>query len=339
MLASASSELGKVKFDDAYYYVQHQLLYGFSLGVIGFIAGYFTPFSFLKKIAPLLLIVNIVMLFLTFTPLGFGVGGANRWLAIGPLTVQPMEFLKITLVVYLAAWLADTRTKRRNSTTEGLIPFLAITGVIGLLLILQKSTSGVMILLPAAVTIYFISGAKLKYIGSVLLLGAIALGMLIYATPYRRERVMTYFDTGADTRDAGYQITQSLITIGSGGLWGVGFGNSLSKSYLPEQIGDFIFAVIAEEFGFVGSMVLLGVFLFVIMRGFLIAKRTSDQFLRLILVGFSTIISIQVFIHVGANSGLIPLTGVPLPFISYGGTALMVFMTMAGMMLSISKQA
>ncbi|MFH1188877.1 MAG: putative peptidoglycan glycosyltransferase FtsW [bacterium] len=339
MLASASSDLGKIQFNDAYYYIKHQLFFGFSLGVIGFIVGYLLPYHFYKKVAPFLLLSNIVALFLVFTPLGFAVGGAYRWLRIGPMTIQPLEMLKISFVLYLAAWLANMQKKRNHSVFEGFIPFLAIVGVIGFLLLLQKSTSAVIILMPTALAIYFIAGARWKYIFATIGMGLLVLSIIICITPYRRERIMTFFDPNKDTAGSGYQINQSLMTIGSGGLWGVGYGNSFSKSYLPERIGDFIFAVVAEEFGFVGSMFILGIFLLVILRGYLIAKHTDDNFTRLILVGFSTILAIQVFVHVGANSGLIPLTGVPLPFVSYGGTALAVFMTMGGIMLNISKSA
>lgn len=339
MLASASSDLGKVRFDDAYYYIKHQFLNGFLLGMAGFAVGYYLPYRFYKKFAPLLLLANVVALLLVFTPLGFAAGGASRWLQLGPLTVQPLEFLKITFIFYLAAWLSSTRAKRNESVFEGLVPFLGIAGVIGLFLLLQKSTSSVMILMPTALAIYFVAGAPWKYILTTVGLGVLLLAVVVYATPYRRERVMTFFDPSADTAGAGYQINQSLTTIGSGGMWGVGYGNSFSKNYLPERIGDFIFAVAAEEFGFIGTIVILSIFLLVILRGYLIAQRTTDQFAKLTLIGFSTILGIQVFIHVGANSGLIPLTGVPLPFVSYGGTALAVFMTMGGIMLNISKRA
>lgn len=339
LLASTSSDLGKSRFDDAYYYIKHQLMLGFLPGALGFLAGYFIPYKHYRKFAPFLLLANIVALFLVFTPLGFSAGGATRWIQVGPITFQPMELLKLTFVVYLAAWFSNAKTNRGGAVFEGLVPFMAISGVIGLLLLLQHSTSSVMVLMPTALAMYFAAGAKKRYIASVVGVGLVLIAAVIAITPYRLQRITTFMDPTADAQGAGYQINQSLITIGSGGLWGVGYGNSFSKQYLPERIGDFIFAVAAEEFGFIGSMVLIAAFFLVFTRGYLIARKIGDKFGKYMLVGFSTIIAVQAFIHIGANSGLIPLTGVPLPFISYGGTALAAFMTMGGIMLNISKSA
>lgn len=339
MLASASSDLGKSRFDDAYYYIKHQFMIGFLPGAAGFLIGFFLPYKHYRKFAPFLLLTNIILLFLVFTPLGFSAGGASRWIQVGPVTFQPMELLKLSFVMYLAAWLSNAKANRGANVFEGLMPFMAISGVIGLLLLLQHSTSSVMVLMPTALAIYFTAGARKRYIAAVVGIGLVFIAIIIMITPYRMQRIMTFMDPAADAQGAGYQINQSLITIGSGGMWGVGYGSSFSKRYLPERIGDFIFAVAAEEFGFIGSLVLIGTFFLVFTRGYLLARKIGDKFGKYLLVGFSTVIAVQAFIHIGANSGLIPLTGVPLPFISYGGTALAVFMTMGGIMLNISKNA
>ncbi|MBI2506637.1 MAG: cell division protein FtsW [Candidatus Colwellbacteria bacterium] len=338
-LASASSDLGKLKFNDAYYYLKHQVFYGLSLGLIGFWLGYVLNYRLYKKLAPLFLLLSLLVLVLVFSPLGITSGGAQRWIAVGPVTIQPSELLKLFFIGYLAAWLASTRGERQKSMSKGFLPFLIISGAIAVILLMQRSTSAAMILMVASLAIYFVSGARKKYILGAILLGIALLGAVIMITPYRRERVLSFFKPETAAEGSTYQADQALITIGSGGVNGVGYGQSASKNYLPERIGDSIFAIIAEEFGLIGSLAIISLFFVMVTRIFILAKRAGDQFGKLLLVGFGTIIGFQTFIHIGANSGLIPLTGVPLPFISYGGTALAVFMTMMGVVLNISKQA
>lgn len=337
-LSSASSDLAKHDFGSAYYYIFHQALYGLTLGVVGFLAAFFTPYEKYKKFAPLILLIALAGLLLSFTQLGFTSGGATRWVNLGPFTFQPAELLKIGLIVYLAAWLSGGRGKRATDFINGFVPFIMICGFIVFLLLLQRSTSAIIILMSAGLAIYFASGARLRYVTAMIVGGILAIALLIYATPYRSQRLTTFFNPMEDIQGAGYQINQALTTIGSGGLFGVGYGNSFSKRYLPERIGDSIFAIIAEEFGFVGATALILVFLFMIVRGFLLAGKVRDPFGKLLLVGFSTVIGAQVFMHIGSISGLIPLTGVPLPFISYGGTALAIFMTIIGIMLNVSRK-
>ncbi len=337
-LSSASSDLAKKEFGSASYYLSHQVIYGLGLGVVGFLVAYFLPYEKYKKFAPLILLGALSGLILAFTPLGFTSGGASRWVDLGPIIFQPAELLKIGFVVYLAAWLSGNKHNRQSDFVNGFIPFLMISGFIALLLVLQKSTSSIIILMLAGLAIYFASGAPMRYVITTIIGGLLAIALLIYVTPYRLERVRTYIDPTKDAQGSGYQINQALITIGSGGVFGVGYGNSFSKRYLPEPIGDSIFAIIAEEFGFVGATLIITAYLFMIVRGFLLAEKIRDPFGKLLLVGFSTIIGVQVFMHIGAISGVIPLTGVPLPFISYGGTALAIFMTIVGIMLNVSRK-
>ncbi len=336
-LASASSDLGKIKFDDAYYYLKHQAFYGFIPGVFGALLGYLINYRFLKKWATLFLLSTIGLLLLVFSPLGFASGGAQRWIEFGPVSIQPSEILKLALVIYLAAWLSSTKGDRQKSFHEGFLPFLAISGFIGLVLLIQKSTSSAGIILFTALVIYFIGGAKKKYVAAIGLAGLSLLTLFVLFTPYRWDRIKTYLSGGEEGTAEAYHLNQALIVIGSGGPLGVGYGQSISKSYLPERIGDSIFAIIAEEFGLIGSLTIIFLFFSLSLRSFILARRARDQFGRLILVGFGTIIGLQAFIHIGANSGLVPLTGVPLPLISYGGTALAAFMTMIGLMLNISR--
>lgn len=338
MLASASSDLGKIKFNDSYYYLRHQIYYGLSLGVAGFFAGYFIHYQRLRKFAFPLLLLGIILLALVFTHFGLQAGNANRWLKVGPISFQPAELMKIFFIVYLAAWLSNPKTKRAQDIGEGLLPFVLLSGFIAILLILQPATSTMAILLGTGLVVYVLSGAQLKYILATVLVGIVAVGIVIYATPYRKARILGFLNSGSDAQGQNYHINQALIAIGSGGLTGVGYGQSATKvSFLPAPIDDSIFAVIGEELGFVGAAGLVALFAILVFRLFWLAKKTRDGFGQLLLMGFGTIIAFQSIVNMAAISGLLPLTGVPLPFISYGGTALAVFLTMMGVAGNVSR--
>lgn len=338
MLASASSDLAKMEFGNSYFYLNHQLLYGLIPGLIGFFLASNIYYQNYKKLIIPFFILNIILLVLVFSPLGVISGGASRWLDLG-FVFQPSEFLKIFFIIYIAAWMSGSE-KRKNSFWGGFFPFLAICGLISFLLLIQPSTSMVAILMFSALIIYFVSGAKISYILITIALAATVFFGFLYLAPdsYRTQRIMSFIDPNQNVLSANYQINQSLIAIGSGNIFGVGYGESTTKiRYLPEPIGDSIFAVIAEELGFVGGIALILCFLVLITRIFILAKRSRDHFAQLLLVGFGSLIGIQVFVNIGSISGLIPLTGVPLPFISYGGTALAVFMTISGIIVNITK--
>ena len=339
MLSSASSDLGKIKFNDTFYYLKHQIYYGLIPGIIGFFAAAFFPYKKWQTYALYLLFVSVAALLLVFTPLGFHSGGATRWINIGPVSLQPAELLKLTFIIYIAAWLSGKRTKRQTSFKEGYLPFLLISGFIALLIVLQPATTTVAVLMLASLIVYFMSGAKFRYIALTVVLGFLGLAMLIMVTPYRAERVMSYLrQQHVDVQNEGYHLEQAKIAIGSGGATGVGFGQSTTKyKFLPEPIGDSIFAVIAEELGFVGSIFVIAMFILLFTRGLLIASRCKDKFGQLTVIGIISVLAIQTFINIGAISGILPLTGVPLPFISYGGTALAIFLTMMGVVTNISK--
>lgn len=340
MLASASSDLGRIKFNDSYYYIKHQIYYGLSFGIIGFFLGYSIYYQRLRKFAFPLLLIGIVALTLVFTKFGVEIRNTNRWLRLGPISFQPAEIMKLIFIVYLAAWLSNPKIKRTSNIGEGLVPFTLLSGFIAILLILQPATSTVAILLGTGLVVYILSGAKLKYILAVILLGIVGLGFIIYATPYRKARILGFLNAQSDVQGQNYHINQALIAIGSGGLKGVGYGQSATKtSYLPTPIDDSIFAVIAEELGFIGAGSLIVLFCVLTFRLFWLAKKMRDAFGQLMLIGFGTIVALQSLVNMTAISGLIPLTGVPLPFVSYGGTALAVFLTMSGIAVNISKYA
>lgn len=338
MLVSASSHLGKVRFDDSYYYIKSQIIKGFLIGCLGFFLGYIIHYQRLKKLAFPLLFASLGLLLLVFTPLGISSGGADRWLHLGPIIFQPGELLKITYVVYLAAWLSGNRLRHRKSFYEEYIPFLIISGFVGGILFMQPATSTVVILLGTGLTMYFLSDAPWKYIVGSIFLGLFIVASLILITPYRFERVMGFFTYSQDQEGAGYHLNQALIAIGSGKLWGVGYGQSTAKiRFLPDPIADSVFAVIGQELGFIGSALVVIIFFFLVFKIFWLARSIRDRFGQLLLIGFAMIIGAQAFMHMAAISGIVPLTGVPLPFISYGGTALAVFMTMSGIIANISK--
>ncbi|MDP3975098.1 MAG: putative peptidoglycan glycosyltransferase FtsW [Candidatus Jorgensenbacteria bacterium] len=339
MLASASSDLALSRFGESYYYLVHQLTNGVIVGLGGFLLGAFVYYRTWEKFAIPLLAIGILALLLVFTPLGYGVTGGERWVSFGTFSFQPGELIKLTLIIYLASWLSKTRA-RGESMTEGLLPFVFLLGGIIVLLLLQPSTSTAVILSLAALILYFLGGARLHFIFLIGLVVILGFSLLVYFTPYRLDRVLTLLDPSIDPLGISYQANEAKLAIGSGGLTGVGFGKSTAKfGGLPETFGDSIFAIVGEEFGFVGGILLLALFLILILRGLVIAKRAPDAFGRLVTVGFIAVIGLQAFVNIAAISGLIPLTGVPLPFISYGGTALAVFLTMTGIVVNISRHA
>lgn len=337
MLSSASSDLGKQLFNNSYYYLEHQLAFGLGIGIVGFLVGYFVPYYKFKDIAFILLLISIAALVLVFTPLGTAASGSTRWLRLGPLSFQPAELMKLTYILYLAAWLSNSK-KRATDFQTGLLPFAIISGLIAVLLILQPATSTVVILLLAGLVVYFVSGAPWKYILGIFGIAVLGIALVTVATPYRRARVMAYLHPTQNLQGQNYQVNQAVIAIGSGGFWGQGYGQSAEKySYLPDPIDDSIFAIVAEELGFVGAGCLVALFAIVTFRMFWLARRSGDQFGRMILIGFGTVIALQAFVNMASISGILPLTGVPLPFVSYGGTALAVFITMGGVALNVTR--
>ena len=338
MLASASSDLGKTQFNNSYYYLEHQAMFGLTLGFLGFALGYFIPYQKFKNITFPLLIVSIACLALVFTKFGSSASGATRWLRLGPLSFQPAELMKLTYIMYLAAWLSNAKVNRFKDLQGGLIPFALVSGFIALLLVLQPATSTVVILITSGLVIYFVNGAPVKYILGIIGAGIAAVTLLVLITPYRLARITGFLHQNSNTQGQNYQINQALIAIGSGGPMGQGYGQSATKAtYLPDPIDDSIFAVVAEELGFIGAGALVALFGLYTFRLYWLARKTSDKFGRMLLIGFGTVIALQAFVNMASISGIIPLTGVPLPFVSYGGTALAVFLTMSGIALNVSR--
>lgn len=288
-------------------------------------AFYFFLFSLLATVA-------------VFLPgIGMTHGGATRWLDLGFVTIQPSEFLKIGFVIYMATWLSGVHDKIEQ-WKYGLLPFMAIIGLVGSIMLMQPDTDTFMIIAFSGMAMLLAAGAKLRDIFLIIVSGIIMLAIVAMVRPYIMDRLTTFLHPEADPLGSGYQIQQSLIAIGAGGITGRGYGQSIQKfEYLPEPIGDSIFAVYAEEFGFIGAVLLICSLIFLTLRGYKTATEAGDIFGTLLVVGFMTIIIAQAFLNIGAMLGVTPLSGLPLPFISHGGTALMATLASLGIVLNVSK--
>lgn len=340
MIASAGVLYGQSRFDDSYYFFKQQLLgLGVGLLALSFFQG--VDYRVWKRFVVPLFFLAVGLLILVFIP-GFGttVYGAARWVSLGPISFQPSEVMKLSIILYLAAWLSTKGQGKAEDFYEGLVPFLLILSVVGFLIIKQPDTGTLGLIFVIAMSIFFASGAHLAHLAGLVAGGFVFLVIMIKLAPYRMQRLLVFLNPEHDPGGAGYQITQALVAIGSGGLFGIGLGQSRQKfNYLPEPVTDSIFAILGEEFGLIGTTIVIALFVFIAWRGFLIARNAHDEFGRLVATGITTWIVGQAFINIGAISGLIPLTGITLPFISYGGTSLAVLLGSFGILLNISRTA
>jgi cell division protein FtsW len=340
MIASAGIGYSRVRFGDEYFFFKRQLLFGVLPGLLILTIVKNIDYRVWRKLSFPFFFISIVSLILVFIPgIGNKIYGASRWIQLGSFSFQPAEMLKISLILYLAAWL-EGKKDFIGDFYEGLVPFMMIVALISFLLIKQPDIGTLGVIILIAMLIFFVSGAKISHMFLMGIGGLMALVALIKFESYRMDRLMVFLSPELDPRGIGYQINQALLAIGSGGIFGVGLGHSLQKfNYLPEPVGDSIFAIIGEELGILGEVVLIFLFVVLAMRGLQIAKRAPDMFGRLTAVGIVSWIVFQAFINIAAISGLIPLTGIPLPFISYGGTSIIFLLTGVGILLNISKQA
>lgn len=341
MLTSASAPSGYAEFQDSYYFIKHQLVFGLIPGVAGLVIASQIPYTFWKKHAWHFLLVSIVLLVLVFIPgLSAGIGTAHSWINVGGLfTVQPSEFVKLTFLFYMAAWLAGRGKEGVKDVHSGFVPFVSVLGVIVLLLVLQPDVGTMSIIAAMALVVYFVAGAPLVYVGGLIAAGIAGLAVLIGMAPYRAARFTTFLNPQLDPQGVGYHINQALLAIGSGGVFGLGYGHSRQKfQFLPEVASDSIFAVIAEELGFIVATAIILLFLGFLWRAMQIANSAPDDFAKYVTVGVAAWVTIQAFINIGSMVGVLPMTGVPLPFISYGGTSLVVSLFAVGVVLSISRE-
>lgn len=318
----------------------NQTFFGLFLGSVACFITSKIPFNLYRKYAFFIFLGVIVATLLVFVP-GIGVehGGARRWIAIGPLSFQPSEFLKLGYIIYLSAWISGVKDKVKTFTF-GLIPFSIITVIISAILLSQPDTDTLATALFAGLSILLVSGARWRDMFILFLVAVLSIGFVIHSRPYIANRINTFLNPSQNSLTSGYQIQKSLIAIGSGGVYGRGFGQSVQKfNSLPEPIGDSIFAVYAEEFGFFGSVFLVLLFIFFTFRGLKIAQNSTDSFARLMTVGIVILLISQAFVNISSMIGLLPLSGITLPFVSHGGTSLFMVLAESGIILNISKKS
>lgn len=342
MIESAGVTYSFVHFNNEHYFSEKQL---FSV-VIGMFALFFfsrIDYHIFRRWSFLIFLGSLVSLILIFVlPEKFvsTINGARRWINLGFTSFQPSEMVKLTSILYISAWCSGKGQKNVADFKEGFMPFISILSLTCLLVIKQPDMGTTFMIAMIAISIFFLAGAKVKHIFSVAGVGFFLLLILIFSSSYRSERFMAFLNPEDHSQTSSYQIKQALIAVGSGGLWGVGFGKSSQKAlYLPEPAGDSIFAVVAEEWGFLGVSVLLITFLLFVSRTIKIARGAPDLFGHLIAGGIATWIMVQTFVNIAGNLALMPLKGIPLPFISYGGTSIVFVLSAIGILLNISRQS
>ncbi|MCA9366178.1 cell division protein FtsW, partial [Candidatus Kaiserbacteria bacterium] len=284
-----------------------------------------------------LFLASIVLTLLVFSPIGFEHGGAKRWIEIAGFSFQPAEFLKLGFIIYVATWLSGM-SKHTHDFLKGTLPFAAIVGIVGLIMLAQPDTDTFLLMASAAAAMFITGGGRWRDVAILGGLAILLIAVLAVMRPYIMDRITSFIDPNSDPLGSSYQVQQSLIAVGSGGMSGRGFGQSIQKfEYLPEPIGDAIFAVYAEEFGFIGSFILVALFAAFSFRGYRVATHAQDQFGMLLTVGFVTLIVTQAMLNMYAMVALAPMLGLTLPFISHGGTALLSTLASVGIVLNVSK--
>lgn len=343
MVYSAGHVLSAKQYGTSYHYLKMQGI-ACLIGSLGMIVCTYIPFRFYEKYSTLLLFLSVVLLVLVFTPLGSSVRGAeggrfNRWIAVGGIQFQPVEFAKIALIIHMAHFLARNPEKIK-SLFYGVMPNLLIIGLMFGLVAMQPDFGSAVLLAATAGCLLFISGIRISH---TLLLTGIGIALLagfIISDPYRMTRVTDYWASVQSPNTAGYQLGRSLNALAWGGLYGVGIDGSAAKiDYLPYPHTDFIFAVLGEEFGFIGTTVVVLLFMIFLWRGISIARQTDDRFGAIFATGLTIIISLQAFINIGVVTGLLPTKGITLPFLSYGGSSLVISLGCVGILLNISRNS
>ena len=338
MLLSASFPSAYYETGDPYFYFKRQSCFAvIGCAIMFFLA--FCNYEYLRRIAKPAMLLSIILLIAVLVP-GIGVvrNNARRWISIaGFFTFQPSEIAKLAIIVFFSASIANKKSKMQT-WHDGVKPYLLTLLLTSGLIVMEPHLSGAILILTIGVTLMFVGGIRLRWIvGAGIIAGAGVLLLLSGIIPYGQSRIAMWRDPFSDASGAGYQLTQSLITIGSGGLTGLGLGKSRQKFlFLPEEHNDFIFAIVCEELGLIGATLILLLFMLLILRGFWIALRAKDRVGTFLAVGVSIHIAIQTFLNVGVVTGLLPTTGVSLPFFSYGGTALLLQMTEIGIVLTVS---
>jgi cell division protein FtsW len=332
------------------YFLYHQIVSGLLPGLfLGFLA-YIVSLNFLKKWAPLLVFLNILALFAVFIPgIGSKANGASRWISLGFINFQPSEFLKITAIVYVSAWIASKLSESGtgnwkskvksgyHNTIYVLVPFMVLLGLITVGLALQRDISTLGITCITLLVLYFSAKTPFWHTGAIVAIGTTALLIFVNLETYRLDRFLTIFHPNQDPMGKGLQLKQSLVALGSGGIFGKGLGMSAQKYFLPEAMTDSIFAIIGEELGILGCLVLIACFILLFWAGIKIAQKSHDKFSQILATGIVFYLSFQAFVNMASVAGIFPLAGIPLPLFSYGGSHLFVELIALGLLLNISK--
>ena len=338
MIYSASSIWSEFKYQDAFKYVKQQGLF-FGVGILAMLFASKIDLNFLKKKANLILGICFILLILVLIP-GIGTvrNGSRSWFGIGGLGVQPSEFAKLGLIIFTSKYLARNQ-KNMGDIKKGALPIFLIIGIFFVLIMLEPDFGTAMVMALTLIALIFASGLKISFFVKLGVLGLAGIVALIIAAPYRMARIVSFLNPWSDPLGSGYQIIQSLYAIGPGGLLGQGFLNSRQKHfYLPEPQTDFIFSIISEEFGFLGVLIVCGFFFFIFYRMLRIALRSNDLFSKYLAFGLASLLFIQASLNLAVVVGLIPVTGVTLPFFSYGGSSLLISMISVGLVLNVSRK-
>lgn len=337
MVFSASAVVAGNRFHDSWYYLKRQLVW-LAFGLMLLHVASRVDYIWWKRLALPLLGLNFVLLVGVLIPsIGVAGHGARRWIPLGPISIQPAEMAKLIGVIYLAAYLAKKEDRLEHFST-GLMPALLVIGVLSGLILLEPDLGTVVVLGLVTGGLLFVGGARLSHL-STLALSAVPIGLaLVLTSGYRRQRLMAFLEPWRDASDTGFQITQSFLAFGSGGLFGVGLGEGKQKLFfLPEAHTDFVLALVGEELGFVGTVIIVLFFALFVLRGFQISTRARIPFGRYMGIGITTLIGIQALINACVVTGLLPTKGLTLPFVSYGGSSLVICLTGVGILLNISR--
>lgn len=336
MVYSSSYVWAEYKYGDPYYFLKRQVLFA-TLGIVAMTIVTFIPIFTLRRYVHTILLVCIALLILVLIPgIGMVRGGAQSWIGVGAFSIQPAEFVKLGLILYLAHYLSINERYIQTFFRGFFIPILLVLFCFGLIMLQPDLGTGVVLVLTCVMMI-FIAGAKFRYFVYLSLIGLVGFTILIISAPYRISRITSFLNPWDDPLGDGFQIIQSLYAIGPGKLLGVGYGNSLQKYfYLPEPQTDFIFAIVGEELGFLGGTLVIFLFYFLCRQGIRVAYHSFDPFLRYVAIGIVAMVTIQFMINISVVIGLIPITGITLPFLSYGGSSLTLTLASMGILLNIS---
>ena len=337
MIYSSSALYAFEKFDDSALFLKRQIGFLFA-GFILMLYMMSIDFAVIERLSKIIMIVSIALLVLVLIPgIGFSVAGARRWFRLGPLSFQPSEFAKLAVIIYLASFMQRKGYKIKD-LFYGYIPCMSVIAATSFLILLQPDLGTAVSIFFIGFFVIFISGGELKHLFTTVLSGVPLLYYLIFSVPYRRRRMLVFLDPWKDSKGAGFQIVQSFLALGSGGLFGVGLGQSKQKLfYLPEPHTDFIFSIIGEELGFIGAgsvIILFAIFVWQGMRAFF---KVNRPFNKVLIFGATAMIAFEVLVNIGVSVGAFPTKGLPLPFVSYGGSSLVFHMALVGLMLNAMR--